>query len=476
MKRFKLHSDIPDRVWFGSYTDKKMHGPGELYELVETLGLVKRFVGTMHHDDMVQGSLYGVKQNRTGIFLEFDGDFSASGTGSVWDEHGVLLWSGQTTNRKPHGIGKGTVTHWGNTFEFEGTHVHESSYTGSLLCRLHEHGIPHSDLTYTGSLDKCGRPSGAGTWTFRGDFLDGHFTPTDAGLLFRGIARRKLRFLGQNVHLIAGALLIAEGVQVVNHGIHATFVTRGTRFFKFVEEYDKGDLIGTTDVYESDTNDPALFREDACLIGYGTLLGRYDDFADRITTFDSGGHKTFDGTGCLEFGQEPEFVRDGYGTVYVRGLPRFTSALFDRSVYHNVCELYDDDGKIMWALDDVNYVHPESTYMDSYKEWPYLNGFGKVFSKTGDELYSIRFDHSCPIGLKAVVALMKARDLNDDNFRDPITLDPIYRGRACLLVNENTSPMLVKSALAMWDTRPMTDPLRGSVPGYRFTKVRIVAP
>lgn len=466
MKRFKLHTELPERIWLGPYEGKEMHGAGELYELVETLGLVKRFSGTMNNDRMIEGSFFGVKSNRTGIYLEFDGNFS-EGTGSLYSECGLLLWKGETKNRKPSGKGMGHVVHWNNTFLFEGIQK-DSCFEGTLVLRYSD-----VELRYEGSLDSLGRPNGKGVWSFRGDVLDGIFTPEASGLRFYGIAHRRIKYLGQHVHSFVGEFRIGDGVQLMNHGLRATILKRGTRFFKFVEDYTEGEIMGDTEVYETDASDPFLYAN-GCIREHGVLLGRHDEFADRIVTFDASGQKTFDGSGFLEFYNEPEFVRDGYGTVFVRGLPRFTSAFFNRVVYNNVCELYDDEGHLLWALDDVNFVCAEHTYMDSFKEWPFLNGLGTVFSKTGQELYKVRFEHSKALGLKAVVALMACEDLRDEHFVDPITLDPIPKGRICVLINDNKNPLLVKSALSMWDSGPMIDPMT-NVPGLRFRKVKIVA-
>jgi hypothetical protein len=454
MKRIKLAERkpvLPQSFWSGQLKDEHFHGEGELYELVDGLGLVKKFDGVMDMGTMKRGKYYEVF--KLGIYLSFQGDFGA-GPGCLYAPDGHIRWEGECSNRQPAGSGTAKVVDlWEESLTFSGICIN-GKYEGTLSGQ---------HVEYSGGFNAQLHPEGSGTLDYFGNFFDGTFVDHQDGTVSaKGKATVRESFLGQKIFQYTGNCYL-DGKGIEFHGEGCVVLRRDTKYYFFKATFAHGIVVGKLHVFEANELD-----------GDQTLLGIYDDLHTTITTYSADGQQTFDGEGYLEFDTEPVFVRDGYGCVYVRGKRRFTSACFNRDTYINVLELFDDEEKLMWQLQDANFAYEEHVYMDSFREWPYLNGFGTVFGSDGEAMYKIRFEHSRPLGIKALLTLLPCGTLSG-NFTDPITLDSIAKNRVCVLINNNKTPLLMKSAYSMWEQGPMIDPLAGSVPGIRFRKVKIVS-
>jgi hypothetical protein len=459
MKRIKLiedhsHVSLPEAYWSGQMREKQHHGRGQLYEFVEGLGLVKTFDGIMDTGTMTSGKAFAIHKTPTsiGIYLAFDGDFSV-GQGTLYSHTGTVLWKGDCSNRVPAGSGTATVRLWNKELSFKGICVN-GTYSGTLTLP----GTLHFE--YTGEFNSRMHPDGRGTLDYFGNFFDGTFVDNDTSTSFHGTAFVRETFLGQKIFEYKGTCIL-DGSQMEFHGEGTVVIRYNGMYYFFKATFADGAVIGTIEVSSSSERD-----------GNTTLLGLYDDLHNRITTYTHEGLKTYEGDGYLQFDQEPVFVRDGYGSVFVRGKRRFTSSNFRADTYANVLELYDEDERLLWQLQNTNFVKEEHSYMDSFDEWPYLNGYGTIFGADGRDLYNLEFNHSKPVGIKALLTILPSSPISG-TFTDPITLEPIAKNRVCILINANKTPLLLKSAVCMWESGPMIDPMT-NVPGFRFRKVKVV--
>lgn len=456
---------IPLYMYSGDYLDGKYHGEGTLYKRCPQ-GLVKYFIGTFHENLPLKGKVLYPSQK-----IRFEGTLKDEkmDKGVHWDEHGLLLWEGSFENEQPHGLGNGL---------FEGRFFQGLCNKGQFVRGT----LSNSDgtLVYEGYFEN-GTYHGPGkTTTEIGDYSNGN-------LLF-GLQMKKHVVDARMMYRYVGYFRDTKW-----HGMGALFVripAAGPNpcLVKLVGLFDNGHRHGTFEVFATDDRDPLLHpfqdhvlqNSDATFstttFSYGELRGTME-FYNGIHTGDitemnlNGMH--FSGSGYLGGDGTSIFVRHGPGTVFVRGLPRYT-AMFVENMPIHFQKVYDEAGELMFESMDIPADTHVLTFLDPDQLWPAVHGLGKIYVN-GHFLYTGRFSYGLLQNAKAILNSMKEMQIPyDSEMRDFISLEEFSKGSIAVVINEfgdkKAKPLSMESFLSITNAE-LKDPLRGAYPGLRFRKV-----
>jgi hypothetical protein len=422
-KIYRLHGTSPQRVYSGPVVDRKPHGPGS-----HIVGISMIYTGSFSN---------GKFENGTVVFN------NATYTGAVDPVHGV-----------PLGVGDLAIE-TSDQMNIKGTFKYDTS---GFRDTIGFEGV----VTYnTGDGVKC-----AGT-----------VISSKRALPFPGKATCSVEIFGPCIFYIRPPVDPSPTIRIEGSwdkmslpmaGYLLTFIT------------DKLVSNCRTSISYTPAGWLACPETEFRLLAHVHTDGSVEYFRD--------GKLYYSGTGY------PAWVIDGFdwdidgpGIFYVNGIRRFESEGFHstedgRLLYTNVRVLYDDTGKILFRLHAEHFDQEmEEEYLDSFSTWPLISGAGYVYDVDGIAKYSIKLNRGRLMGsLSTIVKSMTCRDIVG-TFTDPVTQSVITNGRSAVLINpvagmkdEDLCPVLVSSIGEWWKNHGMTDILKGSYPGLRFERVRIV--
>jgi hypothetical protein len=278
-----------------------------------------------------------------------------------------------------------------------------------------------------------------------------------------------------------------------------------TQLVKWVGKFHYGKRIGVFRIFLTEESDP-LLKISSIKSGdwssisehykftdleYGTLLG--------TTCFVNGlqmgsiqiyklGKLLYEGSGTASATEivETIFVRDGQGTEYnICNEQPIWKGWWLNGEMKIVEVLYDDEGHKLFEVDD-NYTFTIMaddiyedlfiTFLDSARRWPELNGPGNIYESDGSTvLYHTNFKD----GIIEDIPNLDSNDfeVKENKLTDYVTLDSLRRGYNVIAFNggEQFMQFVSMSTFTKLITDvPLKDPLRGSYPGYRFKKFKLV--
>lgn len=468
------------------------------------LGQQLIYSGIMHKNDFIHGTLFG--ENNT---KKFQGTFKNNlfHYGTMFHCNGSVRWKGPFQNGIPHGVG--------DFYTFTDRFIKAKMHEGSLT----EGTVYKNDLIeYKGSFkntDFHGRgiffPHGQTIVPYEryiGEFANGvplfclweTVSLTNEVPLTASISHKI-------IYKYAGGFNKRDK-KIVFHGAGALFFklpneNMQTKLIKWVGRFNYGHRIGIFRIYMTDETDPLLsvssitnwseiseyykFSE----LEYGTLMGT-TCFVDNVEMGSIEVYKlgklVYEGAGVASPTElvESIFIKDGEGTQYNSntGKPEF-EGWWIQDELKIVETLYDDNGNKLFELEDGycytlmaknTYEDDFVMFMDSAKRWPLLNGPGNVYAADGTTvLYHTNMNNGILEEIPDITVEEYA--INENKITDYVTLDQLKRGYFAIsfngdedkqhFVSMNTFSKLVTDV-------PLKDPLRGSYPGYRFKKFKLV--
>lgn len=425
--------------WKGSFKNGNPHGPGDFYTYCN------RYIkGIMNNGILVEGTMY------KDSFVEYEGQFKGS------DFHGRGIYYPNGRSEVP----------------FE-RYIGEFSNGSPLFCLW-------ESVSITNQVPLNAQVDHKLIYKYAGGFI--RYKNKDSKIVFHGM----------------GALFFRLPD---SHGI--------TKLIKWVGRFHYGKRVGIFRIFIATEADPLLsvsswttgqwssIPEDFKFVDLenGILLGT-TSFVDglqmgSIEKFKLG-KLLYEGSGHVSLTEivDDMFIEDGQGTKYNinTGYPLW-KAWYSNGKLKIIGTLYDDNGHKLFQVDDDYcftimaddiYDDLDIYFMDAPLEtegrWPLLNGPGNVYDTDGS---TIMYHTNMNNGVLEETPDVPVQDypVNENKLTDYISFDTLRRGYYAIAFNggEEFQQFVGMNTFSKLITDvPLKDPLKGSYPGYRFKKFKLI--
>ena len=471
---------IPRNTYIGEMKNYEYAGTGSLYQRNELKTFYLHKKGFFLNNVLTSGKSYYPNQN-----IAFDGTFvhGLHAEGTAYHMNGRISWKGQFDSGLPQGIGVGFLT---DTMYFEGL-MEKGLIQNGTIYRNTKGGLK---VVSTGSYDK-GQLHGYGKLYTETRCFEGYFTngiPTIAletpygdhsnlGLPYRFDHMPPMRYCG------------AYNSKRVWHGqgamiFHINDYNDNVHYVKFVGQFVNGKRNGCFKIYEVPNDVLEGPTESTMVPNYhsgvllGTVLFENDNCLNAIQIYQDTKH-VYSGKGhtYLYGSFEDIFVRDGRGTAFCNGKPAY-DAIFDDNIIQVVVRLYDEDARLLFEnTDEEEEVFAVSGFIDSAFRWPKLNSTGIIYSAKGTPMYQAVFENNILLKPDLIIQSLPVVHIPwTDTMVDYITLTSIPKDSYAITFNDEELQfknfITIETFIKLAEDS-LKDPLKGSFPGYRITRVKL---
>jgi len=474
---------IPDRMYRGEMKNYMYHGVGTLYSRNHLQGFYIEKRGTFKDHILQEGKTYYHNRN-----VSFEGTFENGirSKGIAYHANGRISWEGSFLEGLPHGDGRGFLSE--NTL-FEGIMNKGSLASGSVFRNSRKGLILDSKGTYVNSQLQGYGVLFTETRHFEGYFSNGIPTVALETPLSKGdcLSQRfdhmpVLMYSGSYTHKRTGSSVL------VWNGLGAMlFKTTDQNdiicYVKFVGQFVQGKRNGLFKIYRLQEDTLEAPTAETQVPNYydgefiGSALYNMDIPLRAIQIYENGEH-VYSGSGDVYLcgAIEDLFIRDGRGTCFANGRTAY-DALFEDNIVQNVYRLYDEQGSLLFESDEEPADNEVVGFVDNKKRWPKLNSMGVVYGANGTPLYHGTFAENELLNAESVLNLLPVVPYSSEEpIVDYITLSTIRKGQYAVAFNDETlqyKNFVSQATFLKLAEESLKDPLKGSYPGYRFTRVKI---
>ena len=481
----------PETVYIGEIYDGIPHGKGALY-VRHSNGLVLDRDGCFLHGKLRHGAEYYPNE-----IVAFTGRFTDTGKyyfGHLQDEREKCFWDGYfDDDGLPHGHG---WKHYSKpTTKFIGTMNHGVLTFGRIE--------RNNSILYIGNfVDNVYHGAGyevLSTQVHNQQYVCGNYV--NGKLVFGCYTSSKPKctlnadfftFFNENVAtMYIGHFTQMENNCATPHGSGHVFIEGSALTIVVSGNFVNGYPTGLFSVKKLETcpkafcapqrdSEPYTYQlpEDSEQIATISFIGdeQYVEFTDvmnpHISYFGE-----YDGSDILRYVNgdiECLFIRQGIGFMLVNNKRRVRGRWYSNCLMC-ISDLLDENEILMWKHEYFDDITNDEEH-DFINDWPQVHGFGKVFNTDGVQMYRAYFSHGKLFGLNQVVKQLPCVEIPLTDQEDYIVCTKFRKRQIGICINDPEHKMIMslKSFLTMMIDQIMKDPLKGSFPALRITKVKFI--